>query len=242
MFKNYLKNYREIITGNDSNNGICFDGVVDQERYFACEKKLMFLLKETNGNKNSGEKNEKLEDWDYMKWIHEQAEEKIPLYRSVFRNIAMWSKMFKVYTTENREPEISEFVDDNGIIINSSLCNTMLEIAIVNLKKSWGNGNTEWKTLNTYLEADPVRKEILLHQFEELAPSIVMCCGTFDFAQRIFGKSENTIEETTFDGKKVTYFKIGSTMFVKCYHPSRPGWSRKDSFAHANSIFKTILK
>lgn len=54
MFQNYLRQYREEITIGDSNNGICFDGVVNQEKYFKRDKRLMFLLKETNGNKNAG--------------------------------------------------------------------------------------------------------------------------------------------------------------------------------------------
>lgn len=238
MFKDFLKRYRETITENNPNNGICFDGAVSPDDYFTHENRLMFLLKETNGNNNNGERNDVLADWDYMEWVRMQAEQTEPLYRSVFRNIAMWSRMFEVFTAEEREPVESEFIDENGLTIDKPLCASLKNIAIVNLKKSWGVEQTDWYKMKEYLESDNQRKEILLHQVNILKPTIVLCGGTFDFAQSIFGNTECMKEVEGFVGQKIRYFEYNSTAFVDCYHPSRPGWSRVDSFNYVNNIFK----
>ena len=244
MFQDYLQKHRETITQNDPNNGICYDGIVDQSRYFSKDKRLLFLLKETNGNKNNGQPNEKQNDWDYMAWVRKQAKQDpdAPLYRSVFRNIAMWSRMFEIMTEEDRIPTCDEFVDANGLIINKALCESLLGIGIVNLKKSWGVGQTDWNALKQYLEGEQLRQEILLYQLETLKPSVVLCGGTFDFAKMVFGKDVEILKVTDGNGKSVEYFIQGETTFVNCYHPSRPGWSRSDSFAYMNHILGTVLK
>lgn len=236
MFKEYLNQFRELITENNPDNGICYDGVVDKEHYFSKEKRLMFLLKETNGNDNNGNRNDVLNDWEYMIWVYNQALMKEPLYRSVYRNISMWSKMFNIYTDEKRIPEINEFINADGLIIDEKLCSSLLDISIINLKKSWGNESTDWNEMNKYLD-DKQRREILKHQISELKPTLVLCGGTFDFAKKIF---DNDVEELMQDG--IRYFIKESSTFVSCYHPSKPGWSRRRSYNHADNIFKNFIK
>ena len=235
MFQEYLSQYRDLITESNPNNGICFDGVVDKESYFAKEKRLMFLLKETNGNDNNGDKNDVLTDWTYMEWVYSQAMRNEPLYRSVYRNIAMWSRMFNVYTDEKRIPEIQEFINEDGLIIDEKLCNSLLDISIINLKKSWGTESTNWNEMDKYLD-DKQRREILQYQINKLKPTMVLCGGTFDFAKKIF---DNDVEELMQDG--IRYFIKESSTFVSCYHPSKPGWSRQNSYNHIDNIFKNFI-
>lgn len=240
MFKSYLQARRETITENNPQNGICFDGAVDPPRYFANEIRLAFLLKETNGNKNNGEHNEILEDWDYMKWVNRQADNIEPLYRSVYRNVAMWAKMFAVRTRGQRELDASEFIDENGIVVNEALLDSLKDIAIINLKKSWGVEQTDWYQMKQYLE-NPERRDILIYQIEALKPTVVLCGGTFDFAYEIFGEGCSISEIVSQSGQKVCFFKVNEILFVQCYHPSRPGWSRYKSFDHIKNIFDVVL-
>lgn len=244
MFQEYLKTYRSIITENDPNNGICFDGAVDEDCYFERTERLMFLLKETNGNKNNGERTQRHSDWDYMSWVREQASgsEKTPLYRQVFRNIAMWAKMYEIYTGEKRAPDISELIGDQGLIINESLCCALRGIAIINLKKSWGTEQTDWKELKRYLVEDPRRKEILQHQIRVLKPTVVLCGGTFDLAQTLFPEAVEVKEVATADDTKMQYFEKDGIIFVDCYHPSKPGWARKESFEYMNRKFQKLAE
>ena len=102
MFKEYLRQYRHEITEGNCNNGICFDGAVNSELFFSNSKRLMFLLKETNGNEMNGKRNSVTTDWDYMAWVQKQANCEEKLYRSAFRNIAMWSRQFELYSLASR--------------------------------------------------------------------------------------------------------------------------------------------
>lgn len=66
--KRLIDDHRKDILEGDENNGICYDGIVDERRWRCSEVNVAFLLKETNGNDNKGKSPEKQEDWDYMEW------------------------------------------------------------------------------------------------------------------------------------------------------------------------------
>lgn len=236
MFTEYLTQYRDSILNGNTDNGICFDGAVNPEIYFAKKPRLMFLLKETNGNNNDGTENTHLYDWAYMDWVGQQARREVPLYRSVYRNIAMWSKQFDMYTS-GITPKMSDFIDTNGLFINNELCAALNGIAIVNLKKSWGKQTTDYKLMRQYLDSDPVRKEIVLHQVNVLNPHLVLCGGNFDFVYDIFGCGTTVYTIRFDDGQVMDYFERGDMVFASCYHPSTPGWSREASYKHADNIF-----
>ena len=236
MFKEYLLQYRKAIVGDNENNGICFDGTPNPDRYFSKTPRLMFFLKETNGNNNDGTSATELTDWDYMSWVRDQATQKKSLYRAVYRNIAMWARQFDLYAS-GRRPQVSDLIDSNGLIINKELCEALNGIAIINLKKSWGYEQTNWSDMNRYLEEVPQRKELLLHQVEVLKPNLVLCGGTFDFVHRIFGEATPLQTFVCEDGQRLDYFHKNDTLFVSCYHPSKHGWAREKSFNHANNIF-----
>jgi len=240
LFKEYLNNYRECITEGNPNNGICYDGAVMPEVYFQRKPRLLFLLKETNGNNNDGSSNDLLSDWDYMCWVNKQAKRQEPLYRSVYRNIAMWSRQFELYSLGN-VPKASDLMDENGLVIDDTLCRALEGIALINLKKSWGTESTDWYQMKSYLDGDTARKDILRHQVTALAPDLVLCGGTFDFAHDIFGK-ESPIGHTIANHQRIDWFISNDTMFVSCYHPSKPGWSREASFTHANNLFEMYFK
>lgn len=237
MFKDYLLPYRDSITEFDPKNGICFDGAVDPDHYLAKKPHLLYFLKETNGNNKDGSANTELSDWDYMQWVRDQACMKEPLYRSVYRNIAMWSRQFDLFTS-GHEPVIADLIDSNGLIINKELCGALYGIALINLKKSWGKEQTDWSQMKRYLEEDPLRREILIHQVDTLRPDLVLCGGTFDFVYNIFGSDNPYRQVICEDGQRVDYFRRGNAAFVNCCHPSKPGWAREDSFTHANNVFR----
>lgn len=241
MFKEYLTRFRESITEGNPNNGICFDGAANPEVYLSKRPRLLFFLKETNGNNNDGSKNDVLEDWDYMEWVRNQAAQQEPLYRSVYRNIAMWSRLFEMYSG-GATPVVTDLIDSNGLIIDATLCRALEGIALINLKKSWGTEYTNLEQMKDYLSSDPVRVEILRHQLNALDPDLVLCGGTFDFVYDIFGEKEPIQEVRCADGQLINWFSKGKTMFASCYHPSKPGWSRVKSFAHADNIFRLFFE
>lgn len=95
--------------------------------------------------------------------------------------------------------------------------------------------------MKDYLNKDSRRKEILEYQINTLKPNIVMCGGTFEFACDIFGSNIEVFTKTFSNGKTFKYFCYDKTVFVGCYHPSRPGWSRKDSYQHVFEIFVCLF-
>lgn len=239
MFKEYLNQYRFEITEGSGKNGICYDGAVNPEKYFTQEKRLMVLLKETNGNNMDGTKNEVVSDWNYMDWVQKQARGDVPLYRSIFRNIVMWAKMFELYSNRSN-PKQQDFFNDGELNLSQEMKLALENIAIINLKKSWGVERTNWNDMKCYLE-DGIRREILNKQIQDLKPNTVLCGGTFDFAHMIWGNNCTIKREETRNGKSVEFFFSDDIIFIKCYHPSRPGWSRIDSFEYMNEIFSLLL-
>ena len=119
------KNRNTLLCGQYS-NGICFDGIVDEQLY----ENIVVLLKETNGTDANGEMPEKLSDWDYCKWLKEQQVENKPetrinkkgekyveknvFYHSTFRKLCYWlSLLFD--TLENGKANPGKFLE-NGVV------------------------------------------------------------------------------------------------------------------------------
>ena len=93
--------------------------------------------------------------------------------------------------------------------------------------------------MKKYLDGDICRKEILRQQLDVLKPSVVLCGGTFDFAKTLFAEPVR-VEEVIVNEAKVSYFRKNGAIFVACYHPSRPGWSRKSSFNYIANILQAV--
>ena len=69
-----LKSNRTALLNNENQNAICYDGIVNEAMY----EHVVVLLKETNGTDATGKIPEKLEDWNYCRWLKEQQVENIP--------------------------------------------------------------------------------------------------------------------------------------------------------------------
>jgi len=111
--------------------------------------------------------------------------------------------------------------------------------AIVNLKKTWGGGSTNWKTLNSYLQNDVVR-EVLRKEVTYINPDIVICGGSqvFDLAKEIFGAKEE--KSSSVNGQKADYFKVDNRIFLNLYHPSCFNKKRNDLYNYSAEIFSQI--
>lgn len=83
--KDLLKNKQEVLlqadgSTNNRENGICFDGIVDETCFDKQPKKVIFLLKETNGNDDKGQEPESYNEWDYRSWLQHQQANNEPVY------------------------------------------------------------------------------------------------------------------------------------------------------------------
>lgn len=218
------KNRTELIAADTSSaeisNGICYDGIINEE-LFEKSKKILFLLKETNGNDEDGNSQDGCGDWKYRDWLeyqqHKNLEEpsygKRKFYRT-FYNVGMWTDILN----GNVQQSFQEYISSGGLA-EEKLRFQLGKIALVNLKKTWGGSSTQWKALKSYLENDLVR-DVLRTQVSYIDPEIVVCgsAEVFDFAKQIFESDlEKTIDTSM---KKVRIFEYQGIKFIEFYHPA----------------------
>lgn len=231
-----IDDYRKEILCGDENNGICYDGIVDEKSWRNTKYRLAFLLKETNGNDNKGKSPEKKEDWDYMEWVRRISTGEENIYPT-FRNIAMWTaEFYDIF--ENGNTDKAKYIENGSIKITSELLGSLRKTAIVNLKKSWGTGISDWNVLDKHLENENICK--LLRDEICMIHADVVICGSeqvYDFAASIWKGEKKEI--TTKGGNTLCYFKSDDTVFVKFYHPACRK-KRESMFDYAKDAFETL--
>ena len=243
--QNLLKENRTALLQADistasASNGICYDGIVDEAEFYSAENspKVIFLLKETNGNDEHGNAPKDLSDWPYRDWLeHQQATQGTePLYRT-FHSLCMWLDVF-YDCVDGRLMSFSEY-RDNGRLSPDSLRKNLRRTAILNLKKTWGGGSTAWTALNSYLESKAAR-DVIRKQIELIQPNIVICGGqqVFDFAKTVFGAEEELLPTGDRD---ILYFKSNGALFLNFYHPACR-MSKDFLYNYSADVFKAILE
>lgn len=233
------------VSTQETPNGLCFDGIVDEAVFYAQTKKVIFLLKETNGNDDRGETQESYSDWDYRGWLqHQQAndepgdeENSRAFYKKAFTNLCMWLDVF--YDILSGKHISYEEYQANGRLDTEKLRKNLSKTAIVNLKKTWGGASTDWKDLNSYLQSK-VALEVLRKEIAYIDPDIVICGSNqvFNFAREIFGGEVQTPPLT--GSLKTNYFRVGNSIFLDFYHPSCRK-KREDLYNFSVDIFNALI-
>lgn len=249
QIKELLSSNREVLLQADSStsekqNGICFDGIVDEACFYAQPQKILFLLKETNGNDDSGKAQEGYDDWDYRGWLqHQQANDEPGdggndrAFYKTFYNICMWLDVFYDILAD-KHISYEEYMA-GGRFNTEVLRKNLRKTAIVNLKKTWGGAHTDWKALNSYLQSEGVL-EVLCKEITYINPDIVLCGGreVFDFAKRIFG---GEVQNLPLPGdSKTEYFRMGNRIFLNFYHPADYYKKRKNLYVYSTEIFNAL--
>ena len=249
--RSLLEKNRDALVRADSStlsvqNGICYDGIVDETVFYSDENtpRVIFLLKETNGNDANGKAPDHLKDWDYRYWLeHQQANgekseqnDSNQFYRT-FHSLCLWLDVFRACINGHVMP-FSEY-RDSGQLSPDRLRKNLHRTAILNLKKTWGGGSTSWNSLKSYLESDAA-KNVIREQIELIQPNIVICGGrqVFDFARVIFAAEEKHI----LSGEKdVLYFKANDVIFLSFYHPACRK-SKEFLYDYSADVFQTLLE
>ena len=245
-------------------NGVCYDGIINEADFENCRSlygaNVVFLLKEANGNTRTKQNDgsfitklpEVLEDWDYRGWLeHQQSEGKDSadpncskqFYGSAFNKLCMWTDLFYDTMGEQVLPFSSYEKDRYN---EANFRNVLKRTGIVNLKKTWGSGKTEWQHLASYLGKiiDSVPQQVLRREMEIISPSAVICGSrvTFDFAQKVFNGL--VCKAALPDGKTFDHFEKNGTIYIDFHHPSCRG-SNEALYHYAQVRFaalKTLLK
>ena len=151
---------------------IAFDGVVDEETFKKTNVKTLFLLKEVNDPGMS-------KDWiDFMEDTKHQASTD-SMYKT-WPNVCLWIEALR-----NPEVDYVDCIDEYGNFATKKLQRNLLEVAIVNIKKTAGGGSSNYDEI---LDAAKRYGHIIREEIEEcIMPNLVICGGTFDYAKRMYG-------------------------------------------------------
>ena len=250
--RNLLVENREILLNGATNNGICYDGIVDEENY----RNIVVLLKETNGCDANGNLPENLEDWDYCNWLKEQQAENKPeerinkngekytetnvFYPSTFRKLCYWLSLL-CDTLDNEKVNPEKFMKDGKVDVEK--VRTILKsVAVVNLKKTWGNKNTDRGELVRYVLNEEIR-EVLVKQMDALNPQVVLCCSpdVFNLATLTYAEDWNipyTVPSKTMPGKDICLVYMNGAIYIDFYHPQYYGKTDEQFSAYAVEVFE----
>ena len=202
--KKLINENAETIRGTHGGNDlkvIC-DGIVDEKTFIAQEIKLLFLLKEVNGNMSSGGSIDyENEGRDFIDITRERAEKQGDVPKN-WKALCYWTYAIKY--------------PDRSFAKAEKCGKNLLEVAIVNIKKTPGKGTTDDKELNAAVKGygDVIRDEISI-----IAPDLVICGGTYEYAKKIYGQPN---EEKSDCGAKSFFIESGTgkeIRFVEFVHP-----------------------
>ncbi|MDD5088356.1 MAG: hypothetical protein PHI18_06105 [bacterium] len=159
------------------------DGIVHFPTYERTSPKLLFLLKEPNDKKRN--------KWNLAEWLGKGA------YRTETSGYKSWEVVARwVHDITEADThalpwnELERRIGQNSINERSA---EFRKIAVVNMKKSGGGGNTNMSLLYPEIEQT---KSLILDQIRLYKPTIVVCGGTFGvYRSRI--ASENDTPRNT---------------------------------------------
>lgn len=216
--------------GIDDMEAVTYDGIVKEGDN---PPAILFLLKEPNDGRNSSKK-QSVSPNDRFSFVEAMREESKAQHNSEplkWKNLCYWSKAY--YDAVERTPHSFNHP-------SVQKCGSLLgEIAFVNIKKVAGAERiTEEfdKTVNNSKLQELIRNEVNM-----IAPQIVICCGTYNYAiESIFKGSIQTKGELDCG---VNYFVYNNIFFIDFIHPSQKGAAAKYSmtYAYAKEVFQDVV-
>lgn len=226
--KDMIYNAKDFIDNNIFKNSpeeriIVVDGIVGDTN--SCE--FLFLLKEANFNSMNRYHKSEIKDCEWN--LAEMATEEAIKYKG--KKPGGWQEI--CYWIEAYRNPTAKFLD-------SRLCGgNLLGNALMNIKKIAGPSSSNPEVFERILCSDEYKK-LICDEIAEINPNIVVCCGTYDWAKKLYSISSND-EVNLQCGYK--YFKttINDKMnyFLEYMHPSQRGAAKKYAlhFAVAKEVF-----
>lgn len=216
-------------------DGLCWKAIIDAKpdkanrNWPEClwtdsERRVLFLLKEPNGNPN-----EDYKDWDWSE------------RRETFGNILAYWLEGILSTTAEKRPSYDNLSSRKEIFRKCPL-------ALVNLKKLSGGSSANWNTIWRYAQKD---QETLRKQIRGiLNPNIIVCGGSNDVNDD-YRKVITIALELIFPDIKEGFKKINNWCYynsnedivlIDSYHPSFPMKNRDKVERLINNFQDFILK
>lgn len=205
---------------------IAFDGLTSEVQYKELFPRTIFLLKEVNAP-------ERKDDWEFATHLNYQANpENDPdhnttwLYKT-WHNVCLWMELL-----ERPDATYEKCQKFNEDILRKKLNYT----GVVNIKKTFGAGSSNWDELKkwAFLEENKklIRDEIALTEAQ-----LIICGGTFGLAYDIYNGLFSSVE-TLPSGAQ--YFVVNNQYFLDFVHPMWFTVKPNILFAYASVVFKEI--
>ena len=134
---------------------VCKDGIMNLEKFHDKETqpKILFILRDSNNPKGGSDLREIFKDG--------------PKYQMGYA-IARWATgIFKQF------PPYKQIERDNSLLKES-----LLKVAVINLKKTGGASQAILPAINAYAYND---RKLLLKQIHSIKPNLILACGTLDY-------------------------------------------------------------
>lgn len=218
--ENMNERIKELLTDNREllGNAIAIDGVVDEQRYLSSKIRTMFLLKEVNYPSMN-------KDWLFIEAVKQTANDSSSWN---WPNICLWMEALL-----HPESSYTDCTEANGTPKKEKLLQHLLEIGLVNIKKTPGGSSSNdeeiWDAVSHYGEL--VRQEIE----EIIRPQIVICGGTFQYAKKIIREAEPKMLPAG-----TMYFIHNQIFYLQFVHPSWFSVNRNILFAYAKAVFNDV--
>jgi hypothetical protein len=205
---------------------IAFDGLTSEAKYKESSPRAIFLLKEVNAP-------DKKDDWEFVTHLNYQANpENDPTHRitwlyGTWHNVCRWIEILK-------RPDIT--YADCEKINEDTIRRNLNYTGVVNIKKTYGIGSSQWAEINRWacLEENKklIRDEIALTEAQ-----LVVCGGTFEFAKKIY---EGLFSSPQTLPSGAQYFTVNNQCFLEFVHPRWFSVNTRILFAYASVVFKEI--
>jgi hypothetical protein len=199
---------------------IIYDGVVNETEYAKCNPKIVYLLKEVNGEPADGK------GWDLRDLLNKaRTKEEEASIVPTFNNITRWTYGIRSIF-ENPDAIITS--KQIAIVDNDFRREQLKYIAVMNVKKVSGLAAASNSAIKRYASED---EKFLLRQLRIYSPQIVICCGTDECypIDLSWDKTANGVE----------YAIDGETVVISFKHPNRK--AKKLTFVLIDAI-KEICK
>lgn len=207
----YSKNYTEIFDNRRKNRALgevfVEDGIVLPEKWFAQQVRPLFLLKEAYGG---------TEDWSLLEHLVPEKQENQQSCGATWRKVTQWT--YGILGTD----VCNIPVFDEKQIPEMKYGNEMLKhIAIINVKKTAGEPNSDMKNINSVAKKD---KYELQKQIALCNPTVIICGYTMDALNIIMesGQGARIKDDTNLNQNWYYKFELNGqeVIVLDYYHPS----------------------
>lgn len=141
---------------------LVYDGIIDYYKFYNATPKILFILRETNNEQQWVDiESFTLGQSPNMSYLIKKAEPSHTTYGPV----AKWANIVLSRGLDTSEPKSISAVLEN--------------VAIMNLSKLPGGSSTR-ETGNRYKKIAKENIDLLKKQFENIQPTVIVCCGDMD--------------------------------------------------------------